>query len=172
LNKTFSRKNIVTRNPVAYANLRGSSSYSDIKGIVEFYNATNGVLVATEIEGLPQNNNSVFGFHIHDGLSCTDNGGEAFSDAGMHYNPDKSNHPNHAGDMPPLFSMDGNAFMTFITNRFKLDEIVGKTVVIHSLPDDFTTQPAGNSGERIACGVIEPFLYDIRLPSESEILPD
>jgi len=52
-------------------------------------------------------------------------------------------------------SCDGNAYMQVLTNRFSVREILGKTVVIHSHPDDFHTQPAGNAGEKIACGVIE-----------------
>ena len=45
--------------------------------------------------------------------------------------------------------------MNFLTDRFTLKEIIGRTVVIHSMPDDFTSQPSGNSGEKIACGVIK-----------------
>jgi Cu-Zn family superoxide dismutase len=43
-----------------------------------------------------------------------------------------------------------------LTDRFTLDEVIGRTVVIHALRDDFTTDPAGNSGEKIACGTIMP----------------
>ena len=45
--------------------------------------------------------------------------------------------------------------MTVLTNRFTVREIIGKTVVIHNMPDDFRSQPAGDSGMKIACGVIE-----------------
>ena len=44
--------------------------------------------------------------------------------------------------------------MTFLTNRFRVEEILGKTVIIHDSPDDFTSQPAGNAGKKIACGMI------------------
>lgn len=57
--------------------------------------------------------------------------------------------------MPPLFGNDGKAFSAFLTDRFTVKEIVGKTVIIHSSTDDFTTQPSGNSGEMIACGEIK-----------------
>ena len=60
----------------------------------------------------------------------------------------------HAGDMPPLFGTDRFAFSAFLTDRFSAEEGIGKTVIIHDSPDDFTTQPSGNSGVKIACGVI------------------
>ncbi|MBP3369234.1 MAG: superoxide dismutase family protein, partial [Clostridia bacterium] len=47
------------------------------------------------------------------------------------------------------------AFLAFVTDRFTVSEVVSKTVVIHDRPDDFTTQPSGNAGNKIACGVIE-----------------
>lgn len=72
----------------------------------------------------------------------------------MHYNPDNCQHLYHAGDMPPLFGVDGSAVLLFLTNRFSVEEIIGRTVIIHARPDDFMTQPSGNSGEKIACGVI------------------
>lgn len=74
--------------------------------------------------------------------------------AGRHFNPSGKAHPFHSGDMPPLFGCDGMAYSIFLTNRFTPEEIVGRTVIIHLHPDDFTTQPSGNSGEMIACGVI------------------
>ena len=93
----------------------------------------------------------MFAFHIHEGDSCA---GESFPETGGHYNPAARPHPWHAGDLPPLFSHDGSAFLAVRTGRFSLQEILGKTVVIHRQPDDFTTQPSGAAGEKIACGVI------------------
>ena len=63
-------------------------------------------------------------------------------------------HPKHAGDLPPLMGCQGNAYLAVKTDRFIVHDIIGKTVVIHSDPDDFHTQPAGNAGKKIACGVI------------------
>ena len=63
-------------------------------------------------------------------------------------------HPFHAGDFPPLLENNGYAYSKFLTNKFKISEIIGKVIIIHDLPDDFTTQPSGNSGTKIACGVI------------------
>jgi Cu-Zn family superoxide dismutase len=81
-------------------------------------------------------------------------GSDPFPSSGTHYNPNNCPHPYHAGDMPPLFGANGYAFLTFVTSRFTVNEIIGKTIIIHSMPDDFTTNPSGNSGEKIACGVI------------------
>ncbi len=96
----------------------------------------------------------VFGFHIHSGSSCTGNASDPFADTLAHYDTANCQHPYHAGDMPPLFGNNGNAFSVFLTNRFNIGEIIGRTVVIHALPDDFKTQPSGGSGTKIACGVI------------------
>jgi len=53
-----------------------------------------------------------------------------------------------------LMCCRGNAYLAVKTDRFTVHDIIGKTVVIHSNPDDFHTQPAGNAGKKIACGVI------------------
>ena len=74
-----------------------------------------------------------------------------------HYNPNQCAHPYHAGDLPPLFGSNGYAFEAFLTDRFTVSEVIGRTVIIHSKPDDFSTQPSGNSGEKIACGEIRKY---------------
>lgn len=117
-----------------------------IRGMVRFSCRDGGVLVTAEIFGL---RDGFHGFHIHEGFDC---GGAGFSNTGGHYGTGA--HPDHAGDLPPLLSCGGRAFLSARTDRFRLQEILGRTVVIHSLPDDFCTQPAGNSGEKIACGRI------------------
>ena len=63
-------------------------------------------------------------------------------------------HPYHTGDLPPLFSEDGQAWMAVYISKFTPEQIVGRTIIIHGNVDDFTTQPSGNSGPMIACGVI------------------
>lgn len=146
----------------AKAIINGSKDYNKIKGAVDFYNTRYGIIVKAKIKGLPHDigkcSNGIFGFHIHSGNKCSGSNSDPFADALTHYNPDNCNHPYHAGDLPPLFENDGYAYMTVLTNRFKIDEIIGKTVIIHSEPDDFNTQPGGNSGTKIACGVINRFL--------------
>lgn len=144
--------------PAAVAAVRGGGAYPNIDGTVSFYPVAGGTIVSAEFSGLPEGSGPcagrVFGFHIHEGSACTDAGGEPFAGAGGHYNPQSCPHPYHAGDMPPLFDCGGRAWLAFYTDRFTVSEIVGRTVIVHAMPDDFTTQPAGNAGKRIACGVI------------------
>ena len=68
--------------------------------------------------------------------------------------PKDQMHPHHAGDLPPLMSVDGYAWSAFYDDVLELYNIVGRAVIIHRNPDDFTTQPSGNAGEMMACGVI------------------
>lgn len=144
--------------PQALSVIRGSAAYPDLQGEVRFYQLQSGVLVVAEVMGLPVSEkpcgDRIFAFHIHDGSECSGNAQDPFADSGMHYNPQDCLHPYHAGDMPPLFGNDGTAFSAFVTNRFSVQEVVGKTVIIHDKPDDFTTQPSGNAGTKIACGKI------------------
>ena len=110
-------------------------------------------MIVAEISGLPRGSETgFFGFHIHQGRECS---GVGFSGTEGHYNPLERGHPEHAGDLPPLLWCKGNAYLSVKTDRFSVNEIIGRTVVIHSDLDDFRTQPAGNAGKKIACGVIQ-----------------
>ena len=146
------------RNPHAIAIIKGSKEYPQINGHVYFYQTRHGVVVMSTVTGLPDSLNKcsapVFAFHIHEGESCSGNSEDPFANALTHFNPYDCPHPYHAGDMPPLFGCNGTAFSAFLTNRFRLRDIAGKTVIIHSKPDDFNSQPSGNSGKKIACGKI------------------
>lgn len=149
----------IQKRPYAFARIKGSKEYPNINGIVLFYKAQIGVLVSIQLRGLPIADNickkPIFAVHIHSGGSCTGNTTDPFADAMTHYNPHACAHPYHAGDFPPIFGANGFGFLTFLTDRFSAEEIIGKTVILHSAPDDFTTQPSGNSGLKIGCGVIE-----------------
>ena len=146
--------------PAAYAEITGNPGNGEINGIVRFYPVAEGVLINAEVYGLPAGPGSggtgIFGFHIHEGSSCSGTKDDAYANAGQHFNPEQTPHPEHAGDMPPLFGDGGNAWMLYVTDRFSIPEIIGKAIIIHSAPDDFTTQPSGNSGAKIACGTIQP----------------
>ena len=142
----------------AEAIITGSSAYPNIRGYAEFEKKGNATAVAIAVTGLPYSSNpceqGIFAVHIHEGGSCGGRGQDYFSDTKGHYNPTGCPHPYHSGDMPPLFAMGGEAVLTFMTDRFTPEEIVGRTIVIHRAADDFHSQPSGNSGEKIACGVI------------------
>ena len=109
------------------------------------------------------------GIHFHAVGVCDGAGGTAFASAGGHYNPlgrqhglDNSAGP-HAGDAPNFtVASDGTGRATFTTDRVSLTEgstslfdADGSSIVIHAAADDGISQPAGNSGARIACGVVE-----------------
>lgn len=138
---------------VAAAFVRGSEKYPSVRGKVSFVQKKEGVLVCARIRGLPKGS-SFLGFHIHSGGFCSGSAQDPFADALGHYNPSAKLHPFHAGDLPPLLVNGQSAYLSFVTGRFAVPEILGRAVIIHSAPDDFTTQPSGASGERIACGVI------------------
>lgn len=142
-------KKIIKTKPSAFAKIYGGETFPNILGNIEFYDFNGTSVVVSTIHNLPNTNTNIFAFHIHEKGECD---GKNFDSAGSHYG--KETHPKHKGDMPVLFSNDGEAFMCFYTNKFNINEIVGKSIIIHNMPDDFTTQPAGNSGERIACGII------------------
>lgn len=150
--------NHIQQSVTAKAAVMGSKDYPALHGTVTLRQMKNGVLVTAEIFGLPSKQDKcdggVFGFHIHEGTQCSGNEKDPFADAKMHFNPDGCPHPYHAGDLPPLFGNNGYAYLSVFTNRFRVDEVIGRVIIIHSKPDDFTTQPSGNSGAKIACGKI------------------
>lgn len=145
---------IVPSGPLAaVAYLSGGQVTPGLSGTAKFYPAKGGVLVAVDVTGLPQDSaTGIFALHIHEGTACS---GADFADAKGHFNPGGLPHPRHAGDLPPLFANQGRAFLAVLTGRFRISDVIGRTVIIHSAPDDFTTQPSGNAGTRIACGVIQ-----------------
>ncbi len=139
--------------PKAIARIRGGRKQPQITGTVRFFQSVDGVIVEAEICGLPETGTGFFAFHIHEGGSCT---GEDFPNTGGHLNPKEEIHPNHAGDLPPLLGNHGKAYLKVLTDRFRIEQIIGRTVILHDAPDDFHTQPSGNAGAKIACGVIQP----------------
>ncbi len=139
----------------AIAKVCGSAEYPHLHGIVRFQQRKHGVQVTAEIFGLPsQDAQGIFAFHIHEGCNCTGTESDPFADAGSHYNPGDTPHPDHAGDLPPLFGNNGYACLSVLTCRFNVSEIIDRVIIIHSQPDDFTTQPSGKAGTKIACGRI------------------
>lgn len=143
----------------AKAHIRGGKTYPNLDGYAYFDNLKNGVLFTIKVYGLPKSKGTCkgrfFGLHIHEGTSCSGNLQDEFANAKMHFNPKTCPHPYHLGDLPPLLESDGYAYMSVFLNKFKIEDILGKVIVIHDSSDDFISQPSGNSGKKIACGIIE-----------------
>jgi Cu-Zn family superoxide dismutase len=129
------------------------------RGSVEFVQKGDMVLVTASVSGLAPGRH---GFHIHEKGDCSSDDGTS---AGGHFNPLGKPHAaptgpdRHAGDMPMLVANgDGKATLKtgldVITFGGGATDIVGRGVIVHKDPDDFKTQPTGNSGARVACGVI------------------
>ncbi|MDC8771193.1 superoxide dismutase family protein [Roseateles albus] len=132
---------------------------NNVRGMVMFHEKDGHVMVHAKLSGLKAN--AEHGFHLHEKGDCASADGTS---AGGHFNPDGKPHgpqtaDHHAGDMPAL-KADANGF---VDQKFMLHgptvaagpaSINGRSVIVHIAPDDYATQPTGNSGARIACGVI------------------
>lgn len=141
--------------PQALAWVTGNDVSPNLSGLVKFYDTPyGGVLVESEIFGLPNiqspGSSDFYALHIHESGDCSNH----FSQAGEHFNPSMQPHPYHAGDLIPLMGNQGYAWGAFYDKRFTVREILNRSVIIHAQRDDFTTQPSGNSGTMIGCGVI------------------
>jgi len=134
-------------------------------GMATLKETKEGVQIAVEGHHLPEGEH---GFHIHEKGICE---APDFESAGGHFNPDDKkhgfDHPEgpHSGDIQNLeVNEDGTVDATFVNNRITLKKDEehslyteeGTALVIHADPDDYISQPAGDSGDRIACGVIVP----------------
>jgi Cu-Zn family superoxide dismutase len=147
----------------AMGKIAGGPLAPQIRGYVLFQDIPGGCWVAVNLSGLPPYRPAgadgqpigPHGFHIHEHGNCeVGDIANPFAAAGGHWNPDNQPHGNHAGDFPVLFSHQGKALLGFFTNRFTASQVIGRSIVIHQNPDDYRSQPAGNSGKRLACGVI------------------
>lgn len=134
---------------------------NSVMGRLDFEQTGTMVTVRGEIRGLKAN--AVHGFHVHEKGDCSSSDGTS---AGGHFNPDAKAHgqhgvgSHHVGDLPSLKSdAQGVARIQFNTDSLSLRaedprNIRGRSLIVHRDPDDYTSQPAGNSGPRWACGVI------------------
>jgi len=138
-----------------------SRSGSTAQGMVNFTWKGPDVLLTGNFSGLKPNAEQ--GFHVHEKGDCS---APDATSAGGHFNPDAKAHgmpgsgSHHAGDMPNIKSdANGNASYSATISGFAVNSgptgILGKSVVVHRDPDDYKSQPAGNSGPRIACGLIK-----------------
>lgn len=149
--------------PALSGELHGSADFPDIAGLIAAYWLNGAMYIQAEFSGLPPDR--IFGLHVHEGIICgSGDDSKPFSEAGNHLSlcPEGTwcgRHPYHAGDLPPVFSdSSGCAAMEIYLNKAVTSDFSGKTVILHSMPDDFSSQPAGNSGTRIACGILAEIL--------------
>jgi superoxide dismutase, Cu-Zn family len=145
--------------PSAMATLETTKGNA-VGGKVDFLQKGDKVFVTASVSGLTPGQH---GFHIHEKGDCSSGDGMS---AGGHFNPHGRAHgapsaaDHHAGDMPMLVADGaGNAMLTAEIDGTTIGsgaatDIVGRSVIVHKDPDDFKTQPTGNSGARVACGVI------------------
>lgn len=150
---------IFCRPPAATARIHGSAQYPKIEGMAWLFPMDGGTVLTVRVSGLPPGEmpcgERIFGFHLHEGAVCSGSSEDPFANTGGHFNPGGCLHPEHAGDLPPLFgSGQGTAMMSVFTDRFRPEEAIGRTLVVHDMPDDFKTQPSGGSGAKIACGEV------------------
>lgn len=145
--------------PRAEAKLEARSG-SLVAGIVTFSQSGDKLRIEAKVSGLTPGEH---GFHVHESGDCS---AQDASSAKGHFNPGAKPHGHHgsaerhAGDMPNLVAdAAGNATLRIDMGMLTLDNapagIVGRSVVVHADPDDYKSQPAGNSGKRIACGTIK-----------------
>jgi len=144
--------------PKAEATLEPRSG-STVSGTVSFQTVGQKVRVEARVAGLTPGEH---GFHVHEAGDCS---APDASSAKGHFNPAAKPHgyhggaEHHAGDMPNLVAdASGNAIVSGEVSMLSLgsdaNSIVNRSVVIHADPDDYKSQPAGNSGKRVACGTI------------------
>jgi superoxide dismutase, Cu-Zn family len=149
----------LTKGPSAEAQLDAAKG-GKVAGRVTFHEVDGKTTIRAEVNGLPGNRQ--FGFHVHDKGDCS---APDFMSAGGHFNPESKPHgdhqkpESHAGDLPNLSSNgEGKATLSYTTSVLTVApgprSVAGRAVVVHENPDDYRSQPAGNSGPRIACGVI------------------
>ena len=131
-----------------------------VTGTVGFSQQGDKVKVRVHLSGLAPG--STHGIHVHENGDCSSGDGKS---AGGHFNPTGASHgapdaPHHAGDMPNVTADDkGDVNTNFEVTGFTVGsgatDIISKSVIVHADPDDYKSQPAGNAGARIACGVIK-----------------
>ena len=145
--------------PMAVAKLEATRGNAT-RGTVTFHQQGEQMMVHARVEGLKPGQEH--GFHIHEKGDCSSGDGMS---TGGHFNPGAKPHgrhdssERHAGDLPSLKSdAQGRADVKFQLKGLAIGsgaaDIVGKGLIVHAMPDDYSTQPTGNAGARIACGVV------------------
>ena len=144
------KKAVAVLKPAAGGSVAGTIGFAAVEG---------GVRVSGRITGLTPGSH---GFHVHEKGDCS---AADFTSAGGHFNPTGDPHAapteakRHAGDMGNVeANKDGVAEVNYLDTKLSFagaSSVVGRGVIVHANPDDFKTQPTGNAGGRVACGVVE-----------------
>ncbi len=145
--------------PAAVAALQPTKG-SSVSGTVRFVQSGGQVAVTGEVRGLKPN--AQHGFHVHEKGDCSSGDGMS---TGGHFNPGGQPHgqhaqgAHHAGDLVSLKAdAAGTAKFSFTSKTVAVgqgtNDVVGRGLIVHRDPDDYTTQPTGNAGPRLACAVI------------------
>ena len=131
---------------------------NSVTGTITFVKTEQGIKVIADLQGLSKGKH---GIHIHECGDCSSADGLS---AGGHFNPMAKSHGSpmdamrHAGDMGNIEADDaGKAHLEYVDNTISLEgesSIIGRSVIVHKNEDDLKTQPTGNAGARVACGVI------------------
>jgi Cu-Zn family superoxide dismutase len=148
----------------AVAVLHGAPDHPKVSGTVMFVEEGDHVWVVASIQGVDEPGR--YGFHLHEVGRCSpDPAGRHFASAGGHFNPAGAPHGcldaarRHAGDLGNVtIEPDGTGRFEKATEMLALAgprSVLGRSIVLHAGADDCTTQPAGNSGARMACGVVQ-----------------
>ena len=131
------------------------ASGSKVMGLVTFTKSGDSVKVVANVTGLTPGKH---GFHIHEFGDCS---APDATSAGGHYNPTDDPHAGHDADerhMGDLGNIEadasGKATVNLTDKKIDLDKVIGKAVIVHEKADDLKTQPTGDAGGRVACGVI------------------
>ena len=142
-----------------------SANESSVYGEAKFVQINNKVIINVEVKGLSYGLHAI---HIHEFGDCSSLDAKS---AGGHWNPNNKKHgewgseSHHKGDIANLFAdSSGNSSLKFETDLWCLNckeesnNIIGKSIIIHQGLDDFHSQPSGNAGKRIGCGIISLIL--------------
>lgn len=143
--------------------LQGAQEDADFAGTLTITpNGSTGVSIVADVAGVDKDGKH--GIHVHENGMCehhpAGDSAKPFSTAGGHYNPAGVEHacpptdPRHAGDLGNIEVTGGKGHLELTVTNLSLDQVTGKAIILHTGEDDCKTQPTGNSGDRLACGVV------------------
>ena len=145
--------------PAMTVTLQGAATDTDFTGRVEVTPEGAGVRIVADVTGV--DTDGLHGIHVHENGLCDHEGegGKHFTSAGGHFNPAGAEHacpptdPRHAGDLGNIQVTGGIGHLELSVTNLTADELNGKALILHAGEDDCKTQPTGNAGDRLACGV-------------------